>query len=84
MGNERGIDVFDLTKSSTSKKISQLPSTYSEVLPVALPSRELRAPEITGQLLTSNTPVTRSNESNHGEEDWLENTKKLLCKEELD
>ena len=84
MGNERGIDIFDTTKSSTSKKISQLPSIYSEVLPVALPSCELRAPEITGQLVTCNTPVTRSNESNHGEEDLLENTKKLLCKEELD
>ena len=40
-GNDRATDVFDPTKSSTSKKIAQLPSSYSEVSPVALPSGQL-------------------------------------------
>ena len=40
-GNDRATDVFDPTKSSISKKIAQLPLSYSEVPPVAIPSGQL-------------------------------------------
>ena len=63
-GNERPTDIFDPNKCPTSKKIAQLPSHYSEVPPVALPSNELRAPEVTAQL-SSHPQVTFTSETNH-------------------
>ncbi|KAK3735626.1 hypothetical protein QZH41_007395 [Actinostola sp. cb2023] len=80
-GNDRAIDTFDPTKNTNSKKIAQLPSSYSEVPPMALPSREICAPEITVQLI-SHPQVSSSSETNH-EQDWLENTRELLTKKEL-
>ena len=80
-GNVRATDVFDPTKSSTSKKIAQLPSSYSEVPPVALPSEQLHVPETTGQLQSQHQASSNS-ESDH-EQDWLDKAKELLSKEEL-
>ena len=80
-GNDRATDVFDPTKSSTSKKIAQLPSSYSEVPPVALPSGQLRVPETTGQLISQHQ--ASSNSESDREIDWLDNAKELLSREEL-
>lgn len=71
-GNDKDTDVFDPTKSSTSKKIAQLPSSYSGVPPVALPS---------GQLISQHQ--ASSNSESDREIDWLDNAKELLSKEEL-
>ena len=81
-GNDRAIDTFDPTvKSSASNKIAQLPLNYSEVPPLTLATGELYAPKNRGQLISYSQqfPHDETNE----EQDWLENAKKLLSKEEL-
>ena len=80
-GNDRATDVFDQTKSSTSKTVAQLPSGYSEVPPVALPSGRLHVPETTGQLVSQYQ--ASSNTESDREREWLDNAKELLLKEEL-
>ena len=70
-----------LTQNSTSKKIAQLPSSYSEVPPVALPSGQLHVPETTGQLVPQHQ--ASSNSESDRERDWLDKAKELRSKEEL-
>ena len=81
LGTPRDTDVFDPSKPSTSKTISHLPSSYSEVTPMALPIGDLNAPEVPQQLLTSR--VSLFDESDYDEEDWLSNTQELVAKEKL-
>ena len=78
LGTPRHTDVFDPSKPSTSKTISYLPSSYSEVTPMALPTGDLIAREVPKQLLTSR--VSLSDESGYDEEDWLSNTQELVGK----
>jgi len=81
LGTSRDTDVLGPSKPSTSKTISHLSSSYSEVTPMALPVGDLNAPEVSQQLLTSR--VSLSGESDYDEEDWLSNTQELVCKGEL-
>ena len=81
LGTPRDTDVFDPSKPSTSKTVSHLPSSYSEVTPMALPIGDLNAPEVPQQLLTSR--VSLFDESDYDEEDWLSNTQELVAKEKL-
>ena len=81
LGTPRDTDVFDPSEPSTSKTISHLPSSYSEVTPMALPIGDLNAPEVPQQLLTSR--VSLFDESDYDEEDWLSNTQELVAKEKL-
>ena len=81
LGTPRDADVFDPSKPSTSKTISYLPSSYSEVTPMALATGDLNFPEVPQQLLTSR--VSLSDERGYDEEDWLSNTQELVAKEKL-
>ena len=81
LGTPRDTDVFDPSKPSTSKTISHLPSSYSEVTPMALTTGDLNASEVPQQLLTSR--VSLSDERGYDEEAWLSNTQELVAKEKL-
>ena len=50
------IDTFDPLQCPNSKKVVQLPSRYREVSPVALPSRDISAPQINGRVQSH--PIT--------------------------
>ena len=77
----REVDTFDPNKTSTSKTISHLPSSYREVPPLAMPNRNMNAPPVPAPLLTSSTPLCASS---FDEKDWLEKTQELVVKEKLD
>lgn len=81
-GARRDTDTFDSNKPSTSKTVSQLPSSYNDVLPLALPITELYAPKVPQQVLRSEASL--SNESIYNEEDWLSNAQELIEKEKLE
>ena len=74
-GTERSTNVFDSDSSSTSKKISALPTYYTDVPPLTLPSSTIVVPSTSAQLLSVNNCNATCEESML-EEDWLENTKK--------
>ena len=82
LGRERDTDVIDPSKPLASKTISHLPSSYSEVTPMVLPSGDLNAPEVPQQLITLQDSL--SVESEYDEKDWLNNTLKLVAKEKLE
>ena len=82
LGTARDPDTFDATKPTVTKKIAQLPSSYSDLNPIALPVSDLRAPELPRGM---SIPVS-TRDDNSGireEEDWLHNIEKLLSKETL-
>ena len=76
-GTDRATDVFDPSKSSTSKKIASLPSYYSEVPPLTLPSSDIVVPNTSGRLVST---LDRDATSKHNdrEEVWLNNTRQVL------
>ena len=70
------------TKPTVTNKIAQLPSSYNDLTPIALPVSDLRAPELPRSM---SIPVsTRDDNSGIREEkNWLHNIEKLISKEEL-
>ena len=68
-GTDRATDVFDPSKSSTSKKIASLPSYYSEVPPLTLPSSDIVVPNTSARLVSTLDRDATSN-NNDQEEDW--------------
>ena len=81
-GTERSTDVFDPDRSSTSKKIATLPSYYTDVPPLTLPSTNIVVPDTSARLVSAPDPQATLKESNR-EEDWLENTRQVLTEKEL-
>eukprot|EP00795_Rhopilema_esculentum_P014897 gene14897-6037_t len=77
-GTPRSPDVFEFVKPSNSKTISQLPPSYSEVLPVLLPADELYAPVVQEKLFESDDCLNCNSE--YHEEDWLRNALALFEK----
>ena len=81
-GTDRATDLFDPSKSSTSKKIASLPSYYSEVPPLTLPSSDIVVPNTSGHYtsgrLVSTLDRDATSKHNDREEDWLNNTRKVL------
>ena len=74
MGKQRKTDTFDSAKpSGTSKTVSQLPSSYCDISPSALPASDLYAPEVLNQFLTLQPSL--SNESYLNEEEWVSKAK---------
>lgn len=51
-GTERCTDVFDPVRSSRSKKTAALPSYYTDVLPLTLPSTNIVVPNTNVQLVS--------------------------------
>ena len=86
-GTDRATDVFDPSKSSTSKKIASLPSYYSEVPPLTLPSSDIVVPNTSGHYtsgrLVSTLDRDATSKHNDREEDWLNNTRQVLNGREL-
>ena len=81
-GTDRATDVFDPSKSSTSKKIASLPSYYSEVPPLTHPSSDIVVTNASARLVsTLDREVTSNN--NDREEDWLNNTRQVFYGREL-
>ena len=81
-GTERSTDVFDPDRSSTPKKIATLPSYYTDVPPLTLPSTNVVVPDTSARLVSAPDPQATLKESNR-EEDWLENTRQVLTEKEL-
>ena len=81
-GTERSTDVFDPDRSSTSNKIATLPSYYTDVPPLTLPSTNIVVPDTSARLVSAPDPQATLKESNR-EEDWLENTRQVLTEKEL-
>ena len=80
-GTDRATDVLDPSKSSTSKKIASLPSYYTEVPPLTLPSSDIVVPNTIARLVsTLDHDVTNNSDR---EEDWLDNTRQVLNEKEL-
>ena len=52
-GTDRATDVLDPSKSSTSKKIASLPSYYTEVPPLTLPSSDIVVPNTIARLVST-------------------------------
>ena len=69
--------MFDPSKSSTSKKIASVPSHYSEVPLLTLPSSDIAVPNTSAQLVPTLDRDVTSNNSDR-EEDWLGNTRQVL------
>jgi hypothetical protein len=82
-GIDRAVDIIDPTKSSVSKKIAQLPSSYSQVPPMYLCPSDFYAPESKEQLTVDPQVMLNSSEP-CPEQDWLDNTLQLLSKENLE
>ena len=76
-GTDRATDVFNPSKSSTSKKIASVPSHYSEVPLLTLPSSDIAVPNTSPQLVPTLDRDVTSNNSDR-EEDWLGNTRQVL------
>ena len=68
-GTDRATVVFDASKSSKSKKIASLPSYYSEVPPLTLPSSDIVVPNTSARLVSTLDRDATSN-NNDREEDW--------------
>ena len=81
-GTDRATDVLDPSKSSTSKKIASLPSYYTEVPPLTLPSSDIVVPNTIARLVSTLDHDVTSNNSDR-EEDWLDNTRQVLNEKEL-
>lgn len=81
-GTGRATDVFDPGKSSTPKKIASLPSYYTEVPPLTLPSSDIVVPNTSARLVLTPDRDATSNNSDR-EEDWLDNTRQVLYEREL-
>lgn len=81
-GTDRATDVFDPGKSSTSKKIASLPSYYTEVPPLTLPSSDIVVPNTSARLVSTPDRDATSNNSDR-EEDWLDNIRQVLNEREL-
>ena len=81
-GTDRATDVFDPTKSSTSKKIALVPSYYSEVPPLTLPSSDIVVPNISARLVSTLDRDATSND-NDRDEVLLNNTRQVLNGREL-
>ena len=81
-GTDRATDVFNPGKSSTSKKIASLPSYYTEVPPLTLPSSDIVVPNTSTRLVSTPDRDATSINSDR-EEDWLDNTRKVLNDREL-
>ena len=77
-GRVRGI-TFALSKSLASKKIVQLPSHYSEVLPLVIHSTEEQAPGCTPQSV--GLAQAKPMDSISQEKDWLETCRQTLLKD---
>ena len=77
LGTAKDPYTFDATKPTVSKKIAQLPSTYSELTLISSPVSDLKVPEL--PLGTSLTLSTRDLRSIQQEEDWLCSIEKLLA-----
>ena len=82
-GIDRAVDIIDPTKTSVSKKIAQLPSSYSQVPPMYLRPSDFYAPESKEQLTVDPQVMLNSSEP-CPEQDWLDNTLQLLSKENLE
>ena len=76
-GKPRYEDVISSTNSSNSRKISQLPSSFSEVPPLSQRTTELYAPAVQ-QLPESDDPIDSNHE--YKEEDWLINAEAIFKK----
>ena len=81
-GTDRAINVFDPSKSSTSKKIASLPSYYSEVPPSTLPSSDIVVTNTNARLVSTLDREATSN-NNDREENWLNNTRQVFYGREL-
>jgi len=81
-GTDRATDVFDPGKSSTSKKITSVPSYYTEVPPLTLPSSDIVVLNTRARLVSTPDRDATSN-NNDREEDWLDNTRQVLNEREL-
>ena len=81
-GTDRATNVFDPSKSSTSKKIASLPSYYTEVPLLTLSSSDIVVPNTSARLVSTSDRDAISNNSDR-EEDWLDNTRQVLNEREL-
>ena len=81
-GTDRATNVFDAGKSSKSKKIASLPSYYTEVPPLTLPSPGIVVPNTSIQLVSTPDRDATSTNSDR-EEDWLDNSRQVLNDREL-
>ena len=82
-GISRAVDKVDPSKTSSSKTISELPSTYSDIAPMALPNNKLQAPAVPQHSLTSlETPS--NGDTVYEEKDWLAHAQELVIKQKLD
>ena len=79
-GTTRVVDTFDPKKCS-SKTITELPACYRDVVPMALPNKELKAPALGQQSLESSDSTCNDKVD---ERDWLSRAQELYNKEELD
>ena len=81
-GKPRGTVTFGPPKPCRSKTVSQLPSSYTDIQPIALSgSLDLYAPAIDSQLLTSQTHNNET--SSIDEHDWLQHSQKLVSQGKL-
>ena len=62
-GTDRTTDVFDPGKSSTSKKIASMPSYFTDVPPLALPSPNIFVSNTSAQLVSILDDDATSNDS---------------------
>lgn len=81
-GIPRATDTFDPTTSSTTKTISHLPSSYSEVPPMTKLNSDLHAPLVSEQSLAC--PALHEASLIDEEKEWLTSTQKLISKDKLD
>ena len=81
-GTNRATGVFDPGKSSISKKIASLPSYYTEVPPLTLPSSDIVVLN-TRARLASTPDRDATSKNNDRDEDWLVNTRQVLNEREL-
>lgn len=77
----KNLEHFELQIPLIQLSPLRLRGSYSEVTPMALPTTDLRAPEVPQALLTS--PTSLSNENEYDEEDWLNNAQELVAKDKL-
>ena len=82
-GISRAVDKVDPSKTSSSKTISELPSTYSDIAPMALPNNKLQAPAVPQQSLT-NLETPSNGDTVYEEKDWLAHAQELVIKQKLD
>ena len=76
-GTERPADMFDPNVVSKARKVASLPSYYTDIAPLTLPSTDLKVPDTESELKPSRQKMTTNGE------DWLDHTKEVLTGNEI-